>query len=760
MSKPPDSEKSTSPDFARLNAWLDAVRDAWPSRGVRCGCVCLRLLGWSLITTFFGWAAMATQQGRDGLRVFLAGSVAHLLAGALLLALWCFLSGYFARATERYVLTPSQRDGIPLALRVHVPRLLPLLPALAVAQVLLTLPHAATELERTGLGNVWAALAAIAIGGAMVLLMYLRAGLISRFQASRLGKVFGQAMEPKLPHTLDARISRFGAVAAVGRVFIFSVNLLWLAAFAGSIVAPIAIGRTLGPFLLIAGGCISVLGIGFWGALMAKRLELPLFRIVLAVIVLIQVLPLGWNIDSYDIRVTAPRSSGDRETLEAALARWEGDKSELQRRTLVIVATAGGGIRAAQWTSTVLATLGERFPAFNRSLFAISGVSGGALGATFYAASLHPDAVACLASRGGNEATSARLRAGVLAAMGGDDYLSPPLYRLLFSDLLSQAFNLDLPDRAAALEQSWERSWALRWSDLGGDACAGAATLFGRAFLALWADAAKQNQWLPELLLNGTSMGSGQRLVTTAIDLPRPAPELVPAQQRVLLKLPPFDLFDVLCSDIPVSTAANNAARFPLVEPAGRLTLRSDCSDAASPALQHDRIVDGGYFENFGADTARNLILEIAGLLRGRPSSQRPNLLVVLISSDPEVGAILKDSGGPDLGEPPGAFTDLLGPAYAVYAARTAHGVEASYRLSEAVADLQQLAPDAFARIGLAEFSLEALGEIAQPVREAPLGWILTPRTAEAIAQALQPGSITPANQRALSQSGQVLQSP
>ena len=46
----------------------------------------------------------------------------------------------------------------------------------------------------------------------------------------------------------------------------------------------------------------------------------------------------------------------------------------------------------------------------------------------------------------------------------------------------------------------------------------------------------------------------------------------------------------------------------------------------------------------------------------------------------------------------------------------------------------------------------EASGALAEPVHKAPLGWILTPLTAGAIAAALEPGNITPANQRALNQ--------
>ncbi len=50
------------------------------------------------------------------------------------------------------------------------------------------------------------------------------------------------------------------------------------------------------------------------------------------------------------------------------------------------------------------------------------------------------------------------------------------------------------------------------------------------------------------------------------------------------------------------STAALNSARFPFISPAG--TIR-DTEEIA------DRIVDGGYFENYGALSAKELALAV-----------------------------------------------------------------------------------------------------------------------------------------------------
>jgi hypothetical protein len=56
--------------------------------------------------------------------------------------------------------------------------------------------------------------------------------------------------------------------------------------------------------------------------------------------------------------------------------------------TVVLVAAAGGGIRAADWTATQLGWLQDQNPSFSRHLFAISSVSGGSVGAGVFAALL------------------------------------------------------------------------------------------------------------------------------------------------------------------------------------------------------------------------------------------------------------------------------------------------------------------------------------------------------------------------------------
>src|SRR5262249_7462795 len=84
-----------------------------------------------------------------------------------------------------------------------------------------------------------------------------------------------------------------------------------------------------------------------------------------------------------------------RPALAAELTKWQyeqcgvgeqgggGGRPRPGRRSY-LGAAEGGGIRAAYWTALELASLHELDPEFDRSTFAISGISGGSVGATVY----------------------------------------------------------------------------------------------------------------------------------------------------------------------------------------------------------------------------------------------------------------------------------------------------------------------------------------------------------------------------------------
>src|ERR1051325_9713390 len=115
------------------------------------------------------------------------------------------------------------------------------------------------------------------------------------------------------------------------------------------------------------------------------------------------------------------------------------------RIPVFLVATEGGGIRAAYWTAAVLNSLQDTTPLFRRNLFAVSGVSGGSLGTMTFSA---------LLSEGGPEMH----RRGSKAL--GEDFLSPTLAAMTQSDFVQRFLPFGFPDRERALEEAWEKGYA------------------------------------------------------------------------------------------------------------------------------------------------------------------------------------------------------------------------------------------------------------------------------------------------------------
>src|SRR5678810_286366 len=144
------------------------------------------------------------------------------------------------------------------------------------------------------------------------------------------------------------------------------------------------------------------------------------------------------------------------------------------------------------------------------------------------------------------------------------DFLAPTAAALLFPDLAQRFLPFGFPDRAKALEQSWERSWVRAgfkenpWGESG--------------FRSLWTG----TQYLPTLLLNGTHVQTGKRVLTSNID--------IAARPDAFLNVYDFYKFDP-AKEIRPSTAAHNSARFTYVSPASTLK-------------DGTHLVDGGYFEN------------------------------------------------------------------------------------------------------------------------------------------------------------------
>jgi hypothetical protein len=396
---------------------------------------------------------------------------------------------------------------------------------------------------------------------------------------------------------------------------------------------------------------------------------------------------------------------------------------------IFIVATEGGGIRAAYWTASALTAVQDRYPEFADHLFAISGVSGGSLGAAVFDAVLaHGPAPADPnekilpgddAAKRAEERKTLRYAAKRVLSF---DALTPALASLAQADLAQRFLPVGFPDREKALEEAWERGWS---STMAND------PLFSKGILSTL----QANRRLPSLFLNGTMVETGDRIITSNCRIhPRDkkAPPSAVGDLRDSGDLLPefrnaFDSFADLRRDIPFSAAAGMSARFTYVSPAGRIP------DQGSHGTIAGHVVDGGYFENSGAVTAA----EIVGLIRrikARTGWKLHPYVVIIDSEDvsklcqekpaqcvPDPAEkpfdAIPDEAGPRHGKPETWINEVMSPLRALLHTRDARG-------SQAVGDIRQmLATEVGKPSDLVELRL------IQRKVPLPLGWLLSERS-------------------------------
>ena len=436
--------------------------------------------------------------------------------------------------------------------------------------------------------------------------------------------------------------------------------------FIWGVADPISMGNRFDVILLLFVWGATFLPLGSLITYLANLKGVPILTLLLIAALVFSL----WN-DNHVNRDLAGTSPDARPHIDQALDDWRASNcADGDCGRFVVVATAGGGIRAGFWTGTVLGSLHQEIPAFDQQLFAISGVSGGSMGATFYRA----------AANGGTGNCTFGFRDCLLDALG-KDYLAPLSAALLYPDLTQRFLpKAWLPDRALALEQAWAEGFAEVYGrDALNGSFAGLADTQGRAW--------------PALFLNATWTNSGGRLVASSLRLDQHTPD-----QTAFSPLPK-DQLKVLGHDIRLTSAAHNSARFPYVSPPG--SWRNKKGEVAG------RLQDGGLFENYGAETAVEILRHAKDRLK---DDFHP--LVILISSDPRLADNLDDI---QPGKVKNFASELLTTLRTLFKARVAHG-------NEGAAWLKRWAGDNQADFAYFHMCPPDLEKGADP----PLGWALS----------------------------------
>jgi hypothetical protein len=307
--------------------------------------------------------------------------------------------------------------------------------------------------------------------------------------------------------------------------------------------------------------------------------------------------------------VRAAAQSLTRPNLEEALTVWKNAQlragyPSFRPMPVIIVAAEGGASRAAVWLLSTMRMLDKKTNGqFGRQVFAISGVSGGSLGAVTYLQALH----AYSKPEGGLNWQNAAVDRG-LKSLAQTDLLSASISTYFLNDTFGQMFGRywPFPDRSQALEEAFEREW------MRGFALPQAQAQDG---LISVRQSAQTEIPLPHLFLNGTDAKTGRRVITSTVRFDR----------RDDLFAGSDDLLAILERDVPASVAVTNSARFPYISPAGHFY------DKCNGQRQ---ILDGGYFENYGARTASELALKISRLADSVSALKDLVPIVVVISND------------------------------------------------------------------------------------------------------------------------------
>ncbi len=404
-----------------------------------------------------------------------------------------------------------------------------------------------------------------------------------------------------------------------------------------------------------------------------------------------------------------------RQTTESA--------EEVRVVPLVFVAAEGGGIRATVWTARVLDCIYAKAPAdcggaapnphagTTPPPFVESGVSGGSLGLVEYLA--HE-----LGSVDDEDDDWVERRTG-------GDQLAATWAWTLFVDLPNALLRVDPDrDRAAVLEEAWERAWD-------GKTRGDPQNPMRKGFFAV----STRDEQIPLLLLNGTSVQDGCRVNTSLIDgdidsVGASREERLrdcltlrgyeqgtskPADQRANWVFGATqDLGELLCGkdDVRLSTAALLSARFPFVTPSARVT---HCSNKELATF----VVDGGYFDTSASSPIVELWTRVEPLVSSFNRSTTTQCVVPLMlqidNHYTEPRGIAKTRRSPE----------LFVPIEAVKAARNARETDA--RQTAALTFDGRFGPHA--RITLDGNEVDRYAHVyprAHPGTTAPLGWALS----------------------------------
>jgi hypothetical protein len=335
-------------------------------------------------------------------------------------------------------------------------------------------------------------------------------------------------------------------------------------------------------------------------------------------------------------------------------------------RPMLFVAAEGGGMRAEAWTVNAMSRLLSSAHGCGRqSVFVISAVSGSAIGLSLL------------------DTMAAPMKA--LAGSTGEAALANGISGLLAHDLIAGVFGVNLrsihgqpgepagssggstgrfPDRAALMEQSWERDAV--------DHEVKAGTGLGKPFPIASTD--QPPPW--RSVFNATSVGYRCRSLVSDIDF---GPHAMTCTDPANPMPGAYDLFGTqpCYLGLPTSTAGLLAARFPYLTPSGVIRV---CGKDVRPSNRFsDQLIDGGYSENTGLQTVNDMLGQLM------PAIRAANVRSVALNPQRIIRAEVRATGDP--GRVPLSSLPVLVVPLVLFLHNTTAGSLPDQRSSKAVAE-------------------------------------------------------------------------
>jgi hypothetical protein len=391
----------------------------------------------------------------------------------------------------------------------------------------------------------------------------------------------------------------------------------------------VVVPQILGAIVLLALFIICITTLATQLSILSHRIGIPLNHVLVICAIVFSLTDIN---DNHELtRVGRDGGKADATRIDAlpsadkAFLDWysrrpdRAEKAANGKYPVYIVAAQGGGIYAAAQTLLFLTRMQEFCERFSQHLFAISGVSGGSVGAALYTAFAQgyvTGKVDCASPLLDAPVASSPAHNAYLAAyqLLTADFLSPLVAGGLFPDFAQRFLPFPVPSwsRAPALEQALEAAWESAAARLGPAATAKGNPL-KRGLVGSWDPGGAA----PALLLNTTETGSGRRRVIAPF-------RFAESEDNDLRFLPASGDYDV-----PVSTAAVASARFPWLTPAAWFR---------DPVADGDvrRMVDGAYFENSGVATAMDLIDRLEAVANSEKLDVEFHLIAMTVSGFPE----------------------------------------------------------------------------------------------------------------------------